>query len=77
MQDLLGNLISGNKSKSDSLKTEQNNMVKDVLGGLMGSSKTKTDSTAVKTDSVRNNQTKEAVRNVLGGFLNKKKDTVK
>lgn len=77
VQDLLGNLISGNKSKSDSLKTEQNNMVKDVLGGLMGSSKTKTDSTAVKTDSVRNNQTKEAVRNVLGGFLNKKKDTVK
>src|SRR5690606_12754994 len=49
VQDLLGNLISGNKSKSDSLKTEQNNMVKDVLGGLMGGSKTKTDSTAVKT----------------------------
>lgn len=82
VQDLLGNLISGNKSKSDSLKAEQNNMVKDVLGGLMGGNKTKTDTTIVKTDTTKTKQTqtKEAVKNVLGGLLGgakKSKDTVK
>lgn len=77
VQDLLGNLISGNKSKSDSLKTEQNNVVKDVLGGLMGNKTKDSTSTSVKTDSIKVNQGKEAVKNVLGGLLNKKKDTVK
>lgn len=81
VQDMLGNLISGNKSKSDSLKTEQKNVVKDVLGGLVGN-KTKTDTVAVKTDTTKTKQTqtKEAVKNVLGGLLGgskKSKDTVK
>lgn len=82
VQDMLGNLISGNKSKTDSLKTEQNNVVKDVLGGLLGSNKTKADTTVVKTDTTKakQTQTKEAVKNVLGGLLGgakKSKDTVK
>ncbi|WP_100613303.1 AsmA-like C-terminal region-containing protein [Confluentibacter citreus] len=77
VQGMLGDLISGNKSKTDSLKTQQNNAVKDVLGGLIGGNKTKTDTTTVKTDTTKTNPTKDAVRNVLGGLLgNKKKDTV-
>ncbi|WP_111309373.1 AsmA-like C-terminal region-containing protein [Confluentibacter sediminis] len=80
VQGMLGDLINGNKSKTDSLKTQQNNTVKDVLGGIIGGSKTKTDTTSVKTtDTTKTNATKEAVKNVLGGLLGnkKKKDTVK
>ena len=74
VQGMLGDLISGNKSKTDSIKTQQNNAVKDVLGGLVGSTKTTTtDSTTTKPT------TKDAVKNVLGGLLGgkkKPKDTV-
>ncbi|MGE5943509.1 MAG: AsmA-like C-terminal region-containing protein [Flavobacteriales bacterium] len=73
VQGMLGDLISGNKSKTDSLKTQQNNTVKDVLGGIVGN---KTPTTT--TDTTKTNTTKEAVKNVLGGLLGtKKKDTVK
>ncbi|MCL5127604.1 AsmA-like C-terminal region-containing protein [Algibacter sp. L4_22] len=72
--DLIGGIISGNKTKTDSTKTEQTNAVKDVLGGILGNKTTQTDST--KTTS--NTTTTNAVKNVLGGFLKKKtKDTVK
>jgi len=76
VQGMLGDLISGNKTKTDSLKIQQNNTVKDVLGGIVGTNKTPTtDSTATTKPT-----TKDAVKNVLGGLLGgkkKPKDTVK
>lgn len=72
-QDLLNNLISGNKSKSDSIKTQQNNSVKEVFNGIVGGNKT------TSTDSTKTKTTTNTVKNVLGGLLgNKKKakDTV-
>ena len=71
--NMLGDLIGGNKTKTDSIKNEQNNTVKTVLGDIVGSNKTSTDST-------KTNTTKDAVKNVLGGLLSKKKkvqDTIK
>lgn len=71
--DLIGDVIGGNKTKTDSAKQQQNNAVKDVLGGLLGGGK-KTDSTATQT-----NNTANTVKNALGGLFGKKKekDTVK
>ena len=72
--ELIGGIINGNKTKTDSTKTEQTNAVKDVLGGIIGNKTTKTDS----TQTTPSNNTTNAVKNVLGGFLKKKtKDTVK
>tara|TARA_R110002049_G_scaffold293731_1_gene478944 strand:+ start:23174 stop:25846 length:2673 start_codon:yes stop_codon:yes gene_type:complete len=72
VKDLIGNMIGGNKTKTDSIKQEQNNSVQNVLKDIIGN-KPKTDTTSVKKDA-----TKDAVKNVLGGLLNKKKkDTVK
>ncbi|MGC1205826.1 MAG: AsmA-like C-terminal region-containing protein [Flavobacteriaceae bacterium] len=71
--NMLGDLIGGNKTKTDSIKNEQNNTVKAVLGDIIVSNKTPTDST-------KTNATKDAVKNVLGGLLSKKKkvqDTIK
>ncbi|AUP78839.1 AsmA-like C-terminal region-containing protein [Flavivirga eckloniae] len=68
VKDLISDVIGSNKSKSDSIKKQQNNAVKDVLGGLIGGSKSKTDSTTTKKDT-----TKDAVKNVLGGLLGGKK----
>lgn len=63
-------MISGNKSKSDSLKTQQKNSVKDVLEGIVGANKpAKTADSAATTNST----TKDAVKNVLGGLLGGKK----
>ena len=74
--DLIGGIISGNKTKTDSTKTEQTNAVKDVLGGILGNKTTKTDTTTTKATSTT--KTTDAVKNVLGGLLKKKtKDTVK
>ena len=73
VNSMLGDLIGGNKTKTDSIKKEQSNTVNDVLDGIVGGNKTKIDST--KTDP-----TKDAVKNVLGGLLGKKKkvqDTTK
>lgn len=76
--DLIGGLLSGNKTKKDSLAAtnDTKSQVKDVLGGLLGGTKkdststVKKDSTAAKTDAV-----KDAAKSVLGGLLNKKKKT--
>ncbi len=71
--NMLGDLIGGNQTKTDSLKNEQNNAIKDVLGTIVGDNKTSNDST-------KTNTTKDAVKNVLGGLLSKKKkatDTIK
>ena len=75
---MLGDLISGNKSKTDSIKTQQNNSVKNVLGGLIASSQgsTKTDTVQTKTTDTtktKTTNTKDAVKNVLGGLLGGKK----
>ncbi len=73
VKDLISGVIGGNKTKTDSIKKEQNNSVKDVLGGLINNNKTQTDST-------KTNTTKDAVKNVLGGLLGgrkKKTDTTK
>ena len=72
VKDLIGDVIGGNKTKTDSAKQKQNDAVKDVLGGILGGGKTKTDST-------KTNTTTDAVKGVLGGLLGKKKkkkDTV-
>ncbi|NMH87612.1 AsmA-like C-terminal region-containing protein [Flavivirga algicola] len=66
VKDLISGVIGGNKTKTDSIKKEQNSSVKDVLGGLIGSNKTQADSTKADT-------TKDAVKNVLGGLLSGKK----
>ncbi|MDO7137490.1 AsmA-like C-terminal region-containing protein [Algibacter lectus] len=72
--DLIGGIISGNKTKTDSTKTEQTNAVKDVLGGILDNKTTQTDS----TQTTPTNNTTNAVKNVLGDFLKRKtKDTVK
>ncbi|WP_418602449.1 AsmA-like C-terminal region-containing protein [Hwangdonia sp.] len=71
VKDLIGDVIGNNKTKTDSLKKEQNNTVKDVLGGIINKNKTPTDSTKTNTN--------DAVKNVLGGLLGEKKkatDTV-
>lgn len=71
VKNLISDVIGGNKTKSDSIKKEQNNTVNKVLGGIINNKKT--------TDSTQTNSTKTTVRNVLGGLLNKNKakDTVK
>ncbi|WP_203256272.1 AsmA-like C-terminal region-containing protein [Hyunsoonleella ulvae] len=71
VKDLIGGVIGGNKTKTDSIKKEQDNVVKDVLNDII---KKKTqDSTT--TDNTKS--TEDAIKNVLGGLLGKKKkDTV-
>ncbi|GAA3556364.1 AsmA-like C-terminal region-containing protein [Snuella lapsa] len=80
VKNMLGDLIGSNQSKSDSLKKQQNTNVKDIVSGIFGSTQTKTDSISVntpKTDSTntKSDQTKETVKNVLGGLLGKTKKT--
>ncbi len=65
VKDMLGDLLTGNKSKTDSIKQQQDNDVKGVLGDILGNNKTETDSTKSNTET--------AVKNVLGGLLGKKK----
>ena len=67
---MISDVISGNQTKTDSLKKEQNNTVERVLNDIVKPNKTPKDST--KTDN-----TTEAVKNVLGGLFGKKKtDTI-
>lgn len=50
----------------------------DALGKILGGNKTEDTNSTTKTDSTRTeqkNQVKKAVGNLLGGFLNQKKDT--
>ncbi|MDN3664469.1 AsmA-like C-terminal region-containing protein [Algibacter miyuki] len=73
VSDLIGGIISGNKTKTDSTKATQTDAIKDALGGIISGNKTQTDTT--KTTQKTN--TTDAVKNVLGGFLKKKtQDTV-
>ncbi|TBN02393.1 AsmA family protein [Hyunsoonleella flava] len=68
VKDLIGDVIGGNKTKTDSIKKEQDNVVKDVLNDIV-KSKPQQDST--KVDST--NSTEKAIKNVLGGLLGNKK----
>ncbi|TWO32101.1 AsmA family protein [Seonamhaeicola sediminis] len=70
VKDLIGDVIGGNKTKTDSIKKQQNNTVETVLNDIL-KNKTPQDSTA--TDSTK--ATKKIIKNVLGGLIgNKKKD---
>ncbi|WP_298498348.1 AsmA-like C-terminal region-containing protein [uncultured Algibacter sp.] len=76
VKDLIGDVIGGNKTKTDSVKQEQNNAIKDVLGGII-KSKEPQDTTTTKTETPKT--TEKVIRNVLGGLLGsnkKQKDTV-
>lgn len=74
VKDLIGDVIGGNKTKTDSIKKEQDNVVKGVLKDII---KTRPQQDSTITDST--NSTKNTIKNVLGGLLGgkKKKDTVK
>ncbi|TNJ41884.1 AsmA family protein [Tamlana fucoidanivorans] len=65
VNDLIGDVISSNKTKADSTKKEQNDAVEKVLTDIIGNDK--------KTDSSASKSTTDAVKNVLGGLLGKKK----
>ncbi|WP_027137735.1 AsmA-like C-terminal region-containing protein [Gaetbulibacter saemankumensis] len=67
-EDLLGNLIKGNNTKTDSTREEQNKNTKNVITDILGNNQNQTDST--KTDATTN-----TVKNALGGLLGKKKKT--
>jgi len=67
VKNLIGDIIGGNKTKTDSIKKEQNNTVKDVLGGLIGGNKTPSDTAKTNTTNT--------VKNALGGLFGKKKKT--
>lgn len=71
INDLLGDIISGNPSETKTDSTQQNDSVKDVFGGIIGGNTNNTDST--------NTQPNTTVKDVLGGLFSgnkKKKDTV-
>lgn len=81
-KDLIGGILNGNQSKTDSSKTgnKTSEDAKDILGGILGTKKP-SDSTGVKNDSTpvktEKDIVKEKAKDILGGFLNtKKKDTV-
>ena len=76
-KDLIGNVLGGNSSKTDSTKTSTKDDAKEVLGGLLGGSKK--DTTTVKTDTAapkkkEEDVVKEKAKNILGGLLGKKKE---
>ncbi len=68
VKGLIGDVIGGNKTKTDSIKKEQDNVVKDVLNDII---KSKPQQDFPKVDSA--NSTKKAIKNVLGGLLGNKK----
>ncbi len=80
-KDLIGGILSGNQSKTDSTKTGNatKEEAKDILGGILGTKKP-ADSTANKKDSIpvktEKDVVKEKARDILGELLKKKKDTV-
>lgn len=82
-KDLIGGILSGNQTKTDSVKndsTSSKQKAKDILGGILATKKP-TDSTVIKKDSTQpktnNEAIKEKAKDVLGGlFGKKKKDTV-
>jgi len=82
-KDLIGGLISGDKTKTDSVNKDASSTktsAKDIIGGILSTKKDTTSTTSVKKDSTPVNKEKEAVKekakDILGGlFGNKKKDS--
>lgn len=82
-KDLIGGLISGDKTKTDSVNKDASSTktsAKDIIGGILSTKKDTTSTTAIKKDSTPVNKEKEAVKekakDILGGlFGNKKKDS--
>ncbi|WP_324023718.1 AsmA-like C-terminal region-containing protein [Maribacter sp. BPC-D8] len=78
-KDLIGGLISGNKTTTDSTSQKTNDTktaAKDILGGILSTKKDtattksiKKDSTPVKTEEA----VKEKAKDILGGLFGKKK----
>jgi len=74
VKDLIGDVIIGNKTKTDSIKKEQDNTVKDVLNDIIKT--TPQDSTVSGTTK----PAEKVIKDVLGGLLGskkKQKDTIK
>ncbi|WP_242156876.1 AsmA-like C-terminal region-containing protein [Aestuariivivens sediminis] len=70
VQSLIGHVIGGNQTKTDSLKKEQDQTINKVLQDIVGSRSTPDSTTSSTTNTVKN---------VLGGLFQKKnkpKDTV-
>lgn len=65
VKDLIGDVIGSNKSKTDSIKKEQNNAINDVFNDIIGSKKTETDSSSNSNNTIKN---------ALGGLFRKKKE---
>lgn len=82
-KDLIGGLILGDKTKTDSVNKDASSTktsAKDIIGGILSTKKDTTSTTSVKKDSTPVNKEKEAVKekakDILGGlFGNKKKDS--
>ena len=74
VKDLIGDVIGGNKTKTDSVKQKQNDAIKEVLGGII-KTKSPQDTTQAETPKT----TEKVIKDVLGGLLGgkkKQKDTV-
>jgi len=82
-KDLIGGLINGNKTMTDSTAsttTSTKTSAKDILGGILATKKDTATTSTVKKDSTPVQTEKEAVKekakDILGGlFGNKKKDS--
>ncbi|SHJ77584.1 AsmA-like C-terminal region [Maribacter aquivivus] len=78
-KDLIGGLISGNKTTTDSTSqksTDTKTAAKDILGGILSTKKDTASATAVKKDSTpvkTEEAVKEKAKDILGGLFGKKK----
>ncbi|MDF4202051.1 AsmA-like C-terminal region-containing protein [Maribacter sp. SA7] len=83
-KDLIGGLISGNKTSEDTTGTSATSTktsAKDILGNILSTKKDTATTTSTKSDSVPVQTEKEAVKekakDILGGLFGKKKDSTK
>lgn len=67
-KNLIGNLIGGNTTKTDSVKQTPKETIKGALGGLI-----KNNTTKDTTSTAPPKTTKKVIKNVLGGLLGGKK----
>ncbi|WP_299321181.1 AsmA-like C-terminal region-containing protein [uncultured Maribacter sp.] len=79
-KDLIGGLISGNKTTTDSTSqksTDTKTAAKDILGGILPTKKDTASTTSVKKDSTpvkTEEAVKEKAKDILGGLFGKKKN---
>lgn len=67
VKDLIGDVIGGNKNKTDSIKNQQNNAVKDVLKTIV------TPKTESQEGESKPKSAEQTIKNALGGLLGGKK----